>query len=269
LDQDFRESVHAANVKVHRFEAQNYEVLHPEVYGREEQERVYSTLKIVDHLVASNSRRALDFGAGTGNLTGKLLRMGYSVVAVDISAEMCSILSRRYCNFVSRGKLSIVNSPIEEAGFSREEFDVIACYSVLHHLPDYVETIEKLSSILRKGGVIYIDHEASPSYWARETSALANLIKSLYFHSNPILNAFYFSIAGIQVPKVDYVLSDYWHKKEHPLDHNLIKRIFEEENFLFAKRIDYHSKASWIPNPLFLVFRYFCKPEMSYWIAQK
>ena len=32
---------------------------------------------MVDKLIVDNQKKALDFGAGTGNLTGKLLRMNY------------------------------------------------------------------------------------------------------------------------------------------------------------------------------------------------
>ena len=39
---------------------------------------------MVDELIADNQKKALDFGAGTGNLTGKLLRMDYKVTAIDI-----------------------------------------------------------------------------------------------------------------------------------------------------------------------------------------
>ena len=46
----------------------------------------------MDKLVTDNQKNALDIGAGSGNLTGKLLLMGYNVTAVDISAEMCAIL---------------------------------------------------------------------------------------------------------------------------------------------------------------------------------
>ena len=264
-----QKEIHDANIAVHRFEAANYELLHPEVYSREEQQRINSTLRIAEQLIAENKHRVLDFGAGTGNLTGKLLKMGYTVTAVDISTEMCSVMARKYPAHLKTKKLVIINSSIEEADFEKECFDLITCYSVLHHLPNYESILRKLLVFLRKGGVIYLDHEASPAYWNREKNSAADLAKSLYFHSNPILNALYFSMTGVAVPSIDYTLSDYWHKKEHPIDHRSIERIFEEENFVFLNRTDYHSKGTWIPNPIFYVYRYLCEPEMSYWIAKK
>jgi ubiquinone/menaquinone biosynthesis C-methylase UbiE len=268
-DQALKEKIHQANISVHQLEAQYYELLHPEVYTKQEQKRITAKLQTADKLVTDNQKNALDVGAGTGNLTGKLLQMSYTVTAVDISAEMCAILKRKYNGYLQSNKLTIACSPIEDLAFEVGKFDLIACYSVLHHLPDYVNALRCLSVFLKKGGVIYIDHEASPFYWKTEPSGLANLIKGVYFHSNPIFNSLYFQITGLKVPSIDYCLSDYWHKKEHALDHGSIQQIFKDENYTFARRTDYYEAATWIPNPLFLIYRVLCRPEMSYWMAKK
>jgi ubiquinone/menaquinone biosynthesis C-methylase UbiE len=265
---DIQESIHEANVTVHRFEAKYYELIHPEVYGKQEQKRIISKLKTADGLVSDNHKKALDFGAGTGNLTGKLLSLGYAVTAIDISAEMCAILKNKYKTYIENKKLVVINSSIEAVSFEGGEFDLIACYSVLHHLPDYALTLRTLWGFLKKGGVMYIDHEASPFYWKNEPNMLANMVKLIYFHSNPSLNIIYFKIAGITIPSIDYTLSDYWHKREHPLDHRKIEAFFKK-NFTYSKRTDYYQHATWIGNPLFYVYRITCKPEMSFWLAKK
>jgi ubiquinone/menaquinone biosynthesis C-methylase UbiE len=266
---DLREKIHEANVEVHRFEAGYYELLHPEVYSKREQKRIGFMLELVDRLVASNQRKALDFGAGTGNLTGRLLRMGYSVTAIDISAEMCAVLKKKFKAYLEAGKLAVLNSPIEDVSFGEGEFDLITCYSVLHHLPDYASALRRLSGFLIKGGVMYLDHEPSPFYWETESQSLAHLVKSMYLHSNPLLNALYFQLVGATIPSIDYALSDYWHKKDHPLNHEGVKGVFETEHFDFYRRMDYHLTGSWIFNPLFYLYKRICKPEMSLWIAKK
>ena len=267
--ENLRERIHKANIAVHRFEAEYYELIHPEVYSKQEQKRVNSTLKMVDKLIVDNQKKALDFGAGTGNLTGKLLHMGYKVTAIDISAEMCRILKKKYKNYLEAKKLIVINSPIEDVSFDRDEFDLITCYSVLHHLPDYGDAIQRLSVFLKKGGVMYLDHEASPFYWKSESHIVAQLVKSIYFHSNPLINILYFQIMGINIPSLDYTLSDYWHKKEHPLDHRKIGYTFEKEKFDFFTRTDYQLNGTWVLNPIFYIYKYLCKPEMSFWVAKK
>ena len=224
---------------------------------------------MIDKLVIENGKNALDIGAGSGNLTGKLLEMGYNVTAVDISAEMCILLRKKYDYYLRNSKLTVINSPIEDLSFGAGKFDLITCYSVLHHLPDYVTALKSLLVFLEEGGIIYIDHEASPFYWRTEPSILANLVKGIYFHSNPILNSLYFQIIGLKVPHIDYSLSDYWHKKEHALDHKKILQLFKKENYEYSTRTDYYQNGTWIPNPLSIIYRMICRPEMSFWIAKK
>ena len=226
-DSNLKEQIHQANITVHRFEAPLYEVLHPEVYGRQEQKRITSKLKAIDSQIAGNQRNALDVGAGTGNLTGKLLKMGYNVIATDISPEMCTILKKKFQGYLT-DKLTVINLPVEDLSFSQGKFDLIAFYSVLHHLPDYSSTLSKLCGFLKKGGILYIDHEASPSYWKNEQSGLASLVKGLYFHSNPAINSLYFQLIGLKVPRIDYTLSDYWHKKEHAINHQAIVQVIKK-----------------------------------------
>jgi len=269
MGEDLRAKIHEANVAVHRFEAEHYELLHPEVYGKQEQKRIDSILKMVDQLIEDNQKRALDFGAGTGNLTGKLLSMNYTVTAIDISAEMCAILKKKYKAHLKTKKLIVINSPIEDVSFDKGEFDLITCYSVLHHLPDYVGAIQRLSVFLKKGGVMYLDHEASPFYWKSEPQILADLVKGMYMHSNPLLNTLYLQVIGATVPSIDYTVSDYWHKKEHPLDHEEIECVFKKARFDFFKRVDYHLYGTWVLNPIFYLYKRICKPEMSFWVAKK
>ena len=267
-DSTFNEQIHQANLTVHRIEAQNYELLHPEVYSRQEQKRVEAKLKKIDKQISNNQRNALDVGAGTGNLTGKLLQMGYNVTATDISPEMCMILKNKYASYLP-GKLTVINAPIENLSFGKGNFDLITFYSVLHHLPDYLGALRVLSSFLKKGGLMYIDHEASPFYWKNEFNKFASFVKDLYFHSNPVINSLYFGLIGLKVPTIDYTMSDYWHKREHALNHQAIAQVFKDEGFEFFKQTDYSQQATWIPNPLYPIYRLLCSPEMSYWIAKK
>jgi len=268
LNPDLKDQIHQANVAVHRSEAKYYEALHPEVYSKKEQKRIAAKLAAISHQISNNQKKALDVGAGTGNLTGKLLMMGYTVTATDISPDMCRILKEKYAPYIPN-KLTIINSPIEDLSFETAEFDLITFYSVLHHLPNYPATLKTVIGYLKRGGVIYIDHEASPYYWRNEPSGLATMVKGLYFHSVPMINSLYFMLTGLHVPTINYTLSDYWHKKDHPLDHQVIQSIFRAAGFSSYERTDYYQTATFVPNPLFLLYRMMCRPEMSFWVAQR
>lgn len=271
LDKDLQEKIRKANVSVHQIESKSYELIHPEIYSRHEQERLQYALKMVDKHITVNRVRektALDVGAGTGNITGKLLQMGYQVTALDISAEMCNILKKKYPSNLNSQKLSVVNSPIEDVHFDGN-FDLITCYSVLHHIPNYLDALQRFSGFLKRGGMIYLDHEASPFYWSEATN-LEYMVKSVYVHSVPLINGLYFRVAGMVVPSIDYEMSDYWYNTDHHLNHEKIKKVFEKESFEFFKRTDYFLQSrTWVPNPLFPLYRRICKPDMSLWIAKK
>jgi SAM-dependent methyltransferase len=44
-------------------------------------------------------------------------------------------------------------------------FDLVAVYSVLHHVPDYLAMVAELARVVRVGGVVYIDHEVNDDFW--------------------------------------------------------------------------------------------------------
>jgi SAM-dependent methyltransferase len=44
--------------------------------------------------------------------------------------------------------------------------DLVAAYSVLHHVPDYLALVDELARVVRPGGVVHIEHEKAPANWA-------------------------------------------------------------------------------------------------------
>lgn len=263
-------AIHNANIEVHQIEARYYELIHAEIYSKYEQHRIDSMLKSIGRLITANQKRALDFGAGTGNITGKLLGMGYEVTAIDISAEMCQILKNKYKPYLNHEKLRIINSPIEDVSFDNDGFDLVTCYSILHHLPDYAYVIQRLSAYLKKGGVMYLDHE--DSFLLDKSNIKEHAIKLIYSKSSYLLNKLYFKTNKTPLPHIDYhdyEQSDYWDSEKHHIDHKKIKNVFEIENFEFFIQINYHLTRTWLLNPFFYMYRYLCKPDMCLWVARK
>jgi SAM-dependent methyltransferase len=50
-------------------------------------------------------------------------------------------------------------------GVDSSSFDIVATYSVLHHVPDYLAIVDEFVRVVKPGGIIYIDHEVCPLYW--------------------------------------------------------------------------------------------------------
>jgi len=55
-------------------------------------------------------------------------------------------------------------------------FDLVATYSVLHHVPDYLGLVREMARVAKPGGVVYLDHEPSPDAW-RPNEALSAFIR--------------------------------------------------------------------------------------------
>lgn len=154
----------AANIRAHDRIAKSYEKAHGEIYNKTEQARLRGALEeaIACITTGSTKKSVLDFGCGAGNLTSHLSCLGCDVVASDVS-KICLdlVLSRDYDSRVEALLLNGVNlSNIED-----HSLDMVATYSVLHHVPDYLGILPEFVRVLKPGGVIFIDHEVSDEYW--------------------------------------------------------------------------------------------------------
>ncbi len=149
-----------------------------ETFNRFEQARIGRMIsKVVDLLPLKGWKpKALDVGAGmTGNLSLKFLDRGCEVVAADISADCLKSL-----NFLAKNDRNLIEVMVTSRNlpFLDERFDIVAAYSVLHHIPDYLHTVKEMLRVARKGGLIFIDHEAKrdryfPEGYLREYYSLS------------------------------------------------------------------------------------------------
>lgn len=151
------------NVIIHNKIARTYDAVHGEIFNTIEQQRIRETLtKIVSMLgKSSGDFHALDFGAGTGNLTNHLINLGLNVTAADLSKKCLEVVASRY------GCTTILLENGSTKALSSNSYDLVCLYSVLHHVPDYLALLSELDRICKPGGIIYIDHENSPLYWEK------------------------------------------------------------------------------------------------------
>ncbi len=156
----------AQNVAAYNLVAASYDQSHPEIFNAVEQERLAGAVRAV--LLAAGSRegvpaRVLDVGAGTGNLTAHFLEAGAVVVAADVSSECLRVVREK---FGDTGRLETQLIDGRSLGvLADESFDVAACYSVLHHVPDYVSLVAEMARVVRRGGLVYLDHERHDTSW--------------------------------------------------------------------------------------------------------
>lgn len=153
------------NVKVHDRVFDKYEEIHGEIFNKVEQARLAEKIKYATEQIKTDSdrKKALDYGCGTGNLTRHIIDNNIHTVAVDVSKNFLSLVNNKYSDTGLVETLQIKGEDLE--GIGSEEFDFVATYSVLHHIPDYFKALEEMMRVLKRGGVIYLDHEHSEGYW--------------------------------------------------------------------------------------------------------
>ena len=153
------------NAVAHDIAARHYDSKHVEIFNPLEQARLAATVAEAVALAGRAGPEVLDVGAGTGNLGLKFLAAGCTVTAADVSAQSLERLSRKAPAGAAL-KTQVLTG--ERLPFADASFDIACCYSVLHHIPDYLLTVREMARVVRPGGLLYIDHESSPRSWSND-----------------------------------------------------------------------------------------------------
>lgn len=99
-----------------------------------------------------SGKNVLDLGCFTGNdLTFYLAHNADNYVGIDLSHTAIDQLQEHIGHLLN---VRLLASDVMEAGFSRNEFDVIYAHSVIHHFKDLDELGQELGRILKPGGMI-------------------------------------------------------------------------------------------------------------------
>jgi 2-polyprenyl-3-methyl-5-hydroxy-6-metoxy-1,4-benzoquinol methylase len=149
---------------VHNRVAESYDRDHGEIFNEIEQNRLAHALSRAAAAVRTGvaARTAMDFGCGSGNLTRHLLRLGLNVVAADVAPRLLQLVERRF----SDERLTTLKlNGVDLREVPDNSFDIVATYSVLHHVPDYLAAVREMARTCKRGGVVYIDHEHTDEFW--------------------------------------------------------------------------------------------------------
>lgn len=152
------------NISIHNKVALDYDELHGEIFNDIEQARLQAALTKARDAIRTGSlpMQALDFGSGSGNLTRHLLELDLNVTAADVSQSFLDLVNRRFRT--SRLKTMLMKNG-NTCALKSESFDLVATYSVLHHIPDYLAACAEMARVCKPGGVVLIDHEPTDEFW--------------------------------------------------------------------------------------------------------
>ena len=97
-------------------------------------------------------RLVLDAGCGMGRFSDVASRWGGTVVAVDLSGAV----DAAHRNLGHRENVHIVQADIFHPPFADATFDAVFSIGVLHHTPNTRRAFERLTRLVKPGGVIAI-----------------------------------------------------------------------------------------------------------------
>jgi ubiquinone/menaquinone biosynthesis C-methylase UbiE len=148
-------------------DAAAYEPSHGDIFNAVEQRRLYDMLQDAVRSVRTGAMplQALDFGCGSGNLTRHLIALGVSTVSADVSGDFLEGIRRKFSATGLSQTLRLNGADL--ANVPAAHFDLVASYSVLHHVPDYLTIVREMCRVAKPGGVLYLDHEVTESYYER------------------------------------------------------------------------------------------------------
>lgn len=123
------------------------------------------------------SCRVLEVGGGHGTFTGQLAAMGADVTVTEVSKASADVLCR---HFRHSPNVRVIHDAEGEAVFALQaNFDVIICTSVLHHIPDYLEFVKRLTTLLTAGGALATYQD--PDWYPRRTRTVHTVAQGSYF----------------------------------------------------------------------------------------
>jgi phospholipid N-methyltransferase len=122
------------------------------------------------------SCRVVEIGAGHGTFTDHLLAAGADVVVTEMSEPSAQVLRARFrhnCN------VTVVHDPDGQVALRGEPVDAVVCISVLHHIPDYLRTVDELVHRISSGGA-FVSYQ-DPLWYPRRSRPSMIADRGAYF----------------------------------------------------------------------------------------
>lgn len=126
------------------------------------------TLRKLSRLSKSRSGRLANIGCGTGTFTQMAAELGYQVDAYEPDPVAFSIASQRLpagCNVANLGLFDIQGV---------DQFDLIVMHDVLEHIENDFLAVQKLSLLLKPGGILVISVPAVQFLFGRHDEQLGH-----------------------------------------------------------------------------------------------
>lgn len=255
MDQNTRQQILTANLELHKKEAGLYDQIHPELTGYSESSRLNKLLSLI---LDTKNQMALDIGAGTGFVTQKLFKASYKVTAIDLSAEMLDILKQKL-----NADPNLSTQTIDADTFldnTQEKYNLITCSSVLHHLPDYTQTIQSMINHLEPNGYLLFFHEPTD----HTADSLETWLRKIDYKLYRVILVCKNILPKLKAAQLDYTMADY--HVTHGFNEEKVLKILKQEKMAIIKIEQYITAQTWIMR---LIFRLLFPASTWSLLAQK
>lgn len=131
--------------------------------GEKDINELFNYLKELD--IKPGSAEALDFGCGTGRLTGALSKYFDKVYGLDVSPTMLENAKEIHKN--NSKIIFLQNNQHDLAGFQTDKFDLIISLITLQHIPDkemIKQFLNEFIRVLKPNGIIYFQLPSVPGF---------------------------------------------------------------------------------------------------------
>lgn len=157
----------------------DYEIGSPHLAHPQLRNRIVQTIREVigRQLSATGRCRVLEIGAGHGAFTDHVLATGASVTVTEMSSASAELLEQRYRH--NPAARVLFDDTGDAAALTGEQFDLVLCMSVLHHIPDYLAAIENWVGLLAPHGAFLSFQD--PLYYPRRTKANLAADRGAYY----------------------------------------------------------------------------------------
>jgi 2-polyprenyl-3-methyl-5-hydroxy-6-metoxy-1,4-benzoquinol methylase len=105
--------------------------------------------RMAEQMLGSRGRM-LEVGCGRGHLLRGAAESGWQVFGIEMTAPFAAIAR-------SQHGIDVEVSPVESAKALKQEWDVIVLAAVLEHLYEPGLVLRRISTALRKGGLVFVD----------------------------------------------------------------------------------------------------------------
>lgn len=108
--------------------------------------------------IAPSAKTLCDVGSGFGYFLDDAQTRGYTVCGIEPSKKLARDSRRNYKLLVYEGSLD------EYIKDSKDTFDIVTCIHVIEHVRNPKDFIKKLTSLVKPGGILYIETPNSDSH---------------------------------------------------------------------------------------------------------